>query len=150
MLKTTATKLFASANADSTNAIKRAKEQKARLMLAKTDMTLMFRVLRSVLNPYDNVSIANGLEKPTLYIHMSNLESFKSERITRVLQVLEAFGTSVGTKDWASIVNRDFKYAMGKYDVTLCAYVREDSPTCRKVAVGSETQTVVKYEIQCD
>ena len=62
MIKTTATKLFAQANIDTTNAIKRAKEQKARLMSAKTDMTLMFRVLRSVLNPYDNVSIANGLE----------------------------------------------------------------------------------------
>lgn len=150
MLKTTATKLFAQANSDSTNAIKRAKEQKARLMSAKADMTLFINVLRPFLNPHESVGIANGLEKPTLYIHMSNLDSFKSERITRVLQVLEAFGTSVGTKDWASIVNRDFKYAMGKYDVTLCAYVRDDSPTCRKIAVGSETQTVVKYEIQCD
>ena len=150
MIKTTATKLFAEANSDSTNAIKRAKEQKARLASAKSEMTFMFKILRSVLLPRDGVSIANGIERPTLYIHMSGLDSFKSERLTRTLQVLEAFGTSVGTKDWAGIVNRDFKYAMGKYDVTLCAYVREDSPTCRKIAVGSETQTVVKYEIQCD
>jgi hypothetical protein len=150
MLKTTATKLFASANSDSTHAIKRAKEQKARLMTAKADMTLLINVLRPVLNPNEAVGIANGFEKPVIYIHMSGLDSFKSERITRVLQVLEAFGTSTGTKDWASIVNRDYKYTMGKFDVTLCAYVRDDSPSCRKIAVGSETQTVVKYEIQCD
>jgi hypothetical protein len=66
------------------------------------------------------------------------------------LQVLEAFGESEGTDDWANAVNRDFKYDMGKYGVVLCAYVRDDSPTCRKIAVGSDTHTVIKYEIQCD
>ena len=150
MYKTTATKLFASANSDLTHTIKRAKDQRSNLKSAKADMTLVINVLRPVLKPQDNVGIVSDFDKPTIYIHMSGLDSFKSERITRVLQVLEAFGTSTGTKDWASIVNRDYKYTMGKFNVTLCAYVRADSPTCRKVAIGSETQTVVKYEIQCD
>ena len=150
MLKTTATKLFASANADSTNVIKRAKEQKARLASAKVEMTFMLKVLRTVLSGDDHVSIVNGCEKPILYIHMRGLDSFKSDRIMKALQVLSAFGEIKRTEDFANIVNRDYKYTMGTYDAMLCAYVREDSPTCRKIAVGTETQTVVKYEIQCD
>ena len=150
MIKTTATKLFAQANIDTTYAIKRAKQQKVRLASIKADLKLFINVLRPVLNDNDHMSIVNGSDKPVLYINMRDLDSFKTGRVIDTLKVLEAFGTADKTEDWASLVNRDYHYSMGKYDVRLCAYVREDSPTCRKVVVGSETQTVVKYEIQCD
>jgi len=150
MYKTTASKMFANANRDFASAIRRAKEQKAQLAYAKDDLKVFINIVRPLLDARDVTHIISGSDKPVLYINMRNLESFKTGRIVKVLQVMEAFGASRRTEDWADIVNRDFKYDMGKYDVTLCAYVREDSPTCRKVAVGSEVKTVVTYEIQCD
>ena len=150
MYKTTASKMFANANRDINASINRAKQQKARLVEVKADMKFFINIVRPLLDQYDVTHIVNGHDKPMLYINMRQLDSFKTGRITKVLQVLEAFGLAEGTDDWASAVNRDFKYDMDKYGVVLCAYVRDDSPSCRKIAVGSETQTVVKYEIQCD
>jgi hypothetical protein len=150
MKKTSVAKLFANANADLSHTIIRAKAQKARLANIKDDMKPFINTMREMLNDSDLMHIVSGYEKPVVYLNIRNLESFKTGRIVQILQVLEAFGTADSTTDYAGIVNRDYKYNMGKYDVTLCAYVREDSPTCRKVAVGTEVQTVVKYEIQCD
>jgi uncharacterized protein YerC len=142
--------MFANANRDSNATIARVKRQKIQLADAKEGMKLLINIVRPLLDQYDVTHIVSGHDKPTLYINMRKLDSFKTGRITKVLQVLEAFGESEGTDEWASAVNRDYKYGMDKYDVVLCAYVREDSATCRKIAVGSETQVVVKYEIQCD
>jgi hypothetical protein len=150
MYKTTASKLFANANRDSTMTIARAKRMKVQLADARDSMKRFINIVRPLLGDIDIMHIVNGNDKPVVYINMRNLDSFKHGRIVDVLQVLEAFGSADGTTDWASIVNRDFKYNMSKYDVTLCAYVREDSPTCRKIAVGSETQVVVQYQIECD
>jgi hypothetical protein len=142
--------MFANANRDINASIARVKRQKMQLADAKADMKLFINIVRPLLDQFDVTHIVNGHDKPMLYINMRQLESFKTGRITKVLQVLEAFGSAEGTDDWAGAVNRDFKYDMNKYGVVLCAYVREDSPTCRKIAVGSDTHTVIKYEIQCD
>jgi len=150
MLKTTATKMFANANSDSNETIARAKKQKALLANTKKDMVPFINVMRTLLVQNDHMSIINGYHRPMIYIHARGLESFKTGRIVELLQVLEAFGSAEGSEDWPSSINRDYKYAMAKFDVRLAAYVKEDSPTCRKVEVGTETQTVIKYAIQCD
>ena len=150
MYKTTASKLFANANRDNNETIARIKRQKVQLVTAKESMLPFINVMRSLLKDSDHMSISNGYEKPSIYMHVRGLDSFKSGRIVGMLQALEAFGTAKGTEDWASSINRDYHYDMGEYSVRFCAYVKEDSPTCRKIEVGTETQTVIKYAIQCD
>ena len=150
MYKTTATKLFANANKDSANATQRIKRQRLQLANAKANMKVFINVMRPLLESLDHMSIVGGYDKPTIYVHARGLESFKTGRIVGMLQVLEALGTAKSTEDWASSINRDFEYTMSNYNVMFCAFVKEDSPTCRKIEVGTETQTIVKYAIQCD
>ena len=150
MLKTTTSQVLKSANRDITDMMKRARQYKTVLANAKPDMTLLINVLRPVMQGSDYISVIMGYEKPQIVVHANGLDSFKTGRIVQILQVLEAFGTCRNTKDWASMINRDYKYDMPKFEVLFCAYVKEDSPTCRKIEVGTEVQTVIKYEIQCD
>ena len=150
MLKTTASQVFKNATRDIADTMKRARTNKAQLANAKTDMALFINVVRPLLKESDSITILTGYSKPTMVINARGLESFKTGSILQIIQVLEAFGTATRTTDYAGVINRDFNYEMPKFEVMLCAYVREDSPTCRKIAVGTETQTVVKYEIQCD
>lgn len=150
MLKTTATQVFKNTTRDINDMMKRARQQKIQLANAKADMALFINVLRPVLSERDYLSIYMGSDKPQIVFNVRDLESFKTGRIVKILQVLEAFGEAKSTTDYAGIINRDFRYEMPKFEVMFCAYVKEDSPTCRKVAVGTETQTTVKYEIQCD
>jgi hypothetical protein len=150
MLKTTASQVFKNATRDISDTMKRARKNKAQLATAKADMALFINVVRPLLKESDSINILTGYSKPMMVINARGLESFKTGPILQVLQVMEAFGTSTGTTDYAGVINRDFRYEMPKFEVMFRAYVKEDSATCRKVAVGTEVQTVVKYEIQCD
>jgi len=150
MLKTKASLVFKNATRDITDTMKRACSNKVQLANAKADITLLINVVRPLLKESDSMHIVMGYGKPLFLIHARNLESFKTGSIVQIIQILEAFGTVKSTREFASVINRDFTYEMPKFETMLCAYVKDDSPTCRKVAIGSETQTVVKYEIQCD
>ena len=108
MYKTTATKMFANAKRDKNETIARIKRQKVQLADAKEAMLPFVNVMRTLLKDSDHISISNGYEKPSIYMHVRGLDSFKSGRIIELLQVLEAFGSADGTEDWASSINRDY------------------------------------------
>jgi hypothetical protein len=150
MLKTKASQVFKNTARDISDTMKRARNNKVQLANAKADMALFINVVRPLLKESDTINILMGYSKPMMVINARGLESFKTGSILQIIQVLEAFGTATRTTDYAGVINRDFNYEMPKFEVMLCAYVRDDSPTCRKVAVGTDVQTVVKYEIQCD
>ena len=84
------------------------------------------------------------------FIAHYNLEGFKSLRLESVLWLLEEIGTLREQKEYPSCLNRDYKYEAHGFQVRVCAYVKDDSPTCRKVVVGTDTVTTPKYAIQCD
>jgi hypothetical protein len=150
MLKTKASQVFKNTARDISDTMKRARNNKVQLANAKADMALFINVVRPLLKESDSINILMGYSKPMMVVNARGLESFKTGSILQIIQVLEAFGTATRTTDYAGVINRDYIYEMPKFEVMLCAYVREDSPTCRKVAVGTDVQTVVKYEIQCD
>lgn len=150
MLKTKASQVFKNTARDISDTMKRARNNKVQLANAKADMALFINVVRPLLKESDTINILMGYSKPMMVVNARGLESFKTGSILQIIQVLEAFGTATRTTDYAGVINRDYIYEMPKFEVMLCAYVREDSPTCRKVAVGTDVQTVVKYEIQCD
>ena len=87
----------------------------------------------------------------SVYCNLDQLESFKDMRLEMVLNALENIKTvEVRTSDWPNSINRDFHYRVDDIHVTIAAYVKEDSPTCRKVLVGTETVQKETWEIRCD
>jgi hypothetical protein len=94
-----------------------------------------------------------------VHCYLPNLDGFTDRKLTMILDsLLYVNGLEpMQTTDYPNCLNRDFrfefKYGPSWYEtivVSIAAYVREDSPTCRKVLVGTETQTVEKYKIVCD
>lgn len=99
-----------------------------------------------------NVSVFAG--KPCVSIHMYELESLKQRELVWALEYLttetDRLEGKVSTTDYAEAVNRDFRFTTDKWEALITAYVRSDSPVCRKVVIGTELVEKHKYEIVCD
>jgi|APGre2960657373_1045057.scaffolds.fasta_scaffold185934_1 methyl coenzyme M reductase subunit D len=95
-------------------------------------------------------SISLSCEKPVAYVSMRRLESFKDARLTDFLDKLVAMDGEMSSTDYASIMNRSFTCNFSDFQVYVDAYVKDDSPTCRKVVIGTKIEEVLEYEIVCD
>jgi hypothetical protein len=98
----------------------------------------------------DDMSISIHGNSVYYYVNLNSLESFKCLRLETMLTMLENIGKCTRTRDYADYLNRDYFYDVDGNTVIVGAYVKSDSPTCRKVVVGSETVTNIKYELRCD
>jgi len=149
-MQSKATIAFASGLADASDSIKRSLKAKAILV---RDRKMLGKVLRSLdrLGAEDiSVRADAWNNKPVLYVQMYNLESFKDPKLVAILEYVSVFSDTSTSKDWAQFLNRDFKFTSLTIDIHIGAYVKDDSPTCRKVVIGTELQTVEKYKIVCD
>jgi len=149
-MQSKATKTFASGLADAKRSVESATAQ---LNVIKTNRKPIGKVLRAL----EKVTLANermylmvSNNQPHIYIGMYNLESFKDDRLANVLGYLSETMDNMKSEDWPQSLNRDYRFTSSTHSVTVSAYVRDDSPTCRKVVVGSELRTVEKFEIVCD
>jgi hypothetical protein len=90
--------------------------------------------------------------RPTVYLTMINLDSFKDDRLVSRLWYLSNLDGARESKtcDYPASLNRDYRFDMGDFQVLISAYVRGDSATCRKIVVGSKTEVVNEYKIVCD
>lgn len=95
-------------------------------------------------------TISLSCEKPVAYVSMRRLESFKDTRLTDFLDKLVAMDGEMSSTDYASIMNRSFTCNFSDFQVYIDAYVKDNSPTCRKVVIGSKIEEVLEYEIVCD
>ena len=95
-------------------------------------------------------TISLSCEKPVAYVRMYRLESFKDSRLTDFLDKLIALEAEMSSTDYASSLNRAFTCNFSDFQVYIDAYVKDDSPTCRKVVVGTKMEEVNEYEIVCD
>jgi hypothetical protein len=95
-------------------------------------------------------SISLSCEKPVAYVSMRRLESFKDARLTDFLDKLVAMEGEMSSTDYASIMNRSFTCNFSDFQVYVDAYVKDESPTCRKVVIGTRVEEVLDYEIVCD
>ena len=151
--------VFEAAVNDHTDTIRRAKERIAVLRSNKSRIEKLFRPINLILTGagMENNSHAHVSVRYDDTIHanvtMNRLDSFKAP----VLQaLLEYFGEmskpdETRTADWAASLNRDYHFTLNNdWTVTVNAYVKSDSPTCRKVVVGTQIEEVTQYEIQCD
>jgi hypothetical protein len=113
-----------------------------------------------------NCSVSTSASQGTLYvwIYVRNLESFKSPAVEGMLNVWEYLNPShTSQTDYPASLNKDISYRFdnvaksddGMYNINAMVqvqlYVKEDSPTCRKVVVGyTEGKPEPIYELTCD
>ena len=91
-----------------------------------------------------------GYYKPTIEVSLNKLDGFKDPVLVKILDFLMDKSLSVKTSDYANWLNRDYTIEMDDVYVAISAYVRSDSPTCRKVKVGVQIQEVEQFELICD
>jgi len=149
-MQSKATKTFASGLADAKRSVESATAQFNILKTNRKPIGKVLRALEKVTLANDRIYLMVSNNQPHIYIGLYNLESFKDDRLANVLGHLTETMDDMKTEDWAQSLNRDYRFTSSTHSVTISAYVRDDSPTCRKVVVGSELRTVEKYEIVCD
>ena len=123
------------------------------LNILKVNRKMIGKVLRSLdklITGDDRMYLMANNSLPHVYISMHDLGSFKDDRLMRVLDHLAETMDDMKTEDWAASINRDYRFTSSTHSAVVSAYVKSDSPTCRKVLVGTELQTVEKFEIVCD
>jgi hypothetical protein len=136
--------------------INEAKERRAKLKSSKT-RNMLEKLLTPVMymvGDLGDVRIEAYRSSPSIYIVMYRLDSLKQRELVSLLAYLndeaEKLEGKTSTQDWAAAVNRDFKFETSKWEVSVSAYVKDDSETCRRVVVGTKMVEQVQYEIACD
>lgn len=136
---------------------------KKRTATARSNRARIIKLVTPLVNMFDNdtdhhlaVNIQGWNEDEiSLYISLHNVEGMKAPIVLSVLEYLQGLFSDTdetSTRDSASYMNRDFhfKSVENKLSAMVAVYVKEDSTTCKKVVVGSETKVVNKYKIVCD
>jgi len=149
-MQSKAARAFASGLGDANNSIKRALQSKAILIANRKVIGKLLRSLTSLGVEDYSVSADPWKNKYAVHIQMRDLESFKDAKLVAVLEYVAVFTDTATSEDWAKYLNRDFRFKSNTVDIFIGAYVKENSPTCRKVVIGTELQTVEKYKIVCD
>ena len=129
----------------------RIRKYKANLQAHRKELGKVARMLASNLKHDDVIFISNDFNaRPYICVSLSNLESFKCLELEVMLTTLMNIGEPGNTSDWPSALNRDYKFKLGAFDVVVSAYVRDDSPTCKRVVIGTEMRQVDTYKIVCE
>ena len=90
-------------------------------------------------------------------VYMHELDSFKDERLTSTISsAMELIGDKVKETDFAQYEHKEYRistnniYAVEQAELQINAYVKTDSPTCRKIQIGTEIKAVPKYKFECN
>jgi hypothetical protein len=146
-----ATLAFADAIKSANSDMDRVRNNKAAIVANRKVIGKVVRMLSKSLNDRDHLYISNDYDsRPYIGVTLYNLESFKCLQLETLLSTLNNIGDAKSTKDWPSSLNRDYKFDLGYFDVSVSAYVRDDSPTCKRVVVGTKMQQVDTYKIVCE
>ena len=87
-------------------------------------------------------------------IRLRDLDSFKDDNLVSLLEALDDMGLAVETKDYAHTEspNREFRFETNDYRLTVDAWVKSDSPYCKRVKTGESVRTIVdeQWQIECN
>ena len=97
-----------------------------------------------------NLFVRTSYHKPTIAVNLNALESFKDTQLMGLLEFFSSKTEKTTTRDWPQYLNRDFSFELDDVVVDISAYVRSDSPTCRKVQTGVKIEEVPQFELVCD
>ena len=146
--------IFESHSKAVTSRIARARKDRDMIASWKKRITPLLKLLAFDGTGDNGISIeCNWNNSITISMYMENVESFKCDEVGARLWALENWEglKRQHTHDYASSINRTFTYEYeGGLKVSFNVYVRSDSPTCRRVVVSEEIQTVPTYKIVCD
>jgi hypothetical protein len=127
--------------------ISKAKMLEEKKMKIRANYSAVFKDLDLSMH---NLYMRTSMYKPTIDVNMNNLESFKDAQLTTLLDFFTEQTNKISTRDWPQYLNRDYTFELEDVVVSISAYVRSDSPTCRKVKVGVKIEEVDQYELICD
>ena len=111
---------------------------------------------KQVYGGWENGVYTPGYTTPRLNatIRIREMESFKDARLIRILEALDDMGLNVETRDYANCEspNREFTFETDDFQLTIDAYVKLDSPFCKRVKVGETTRTIVdeEWKLECN
>lgn len=145
--------IFNSATEDAKRNIKYAKERALELRKERKAVMPILKLLAPLLDESSDHVYLNVGSLTDVRVSMRRLEGFKDQRLTRLLFAIMCLDgvKEQTTEDWAEALNRDYHFIVGdRTEITVSAYVKSDSPTCRKVKIGEEMKLVAQYKIECD
>jgi hypothetical protein len=143
--------------------------QKKRIALFKKHATKLSKILNDLSLILSGTTVSHNLyayayaytydddSSFTIALTLRGIEGFKCPALSAVLEYCneKCEPNRTSTSDWAESLNREFRFKLAPQfgencTITVNAYVKSDSPTCRKVVVGTVMEEVKRYEIQCD
>jgi phage FluMu protein Com len=87
----------------------------------------------------------------TVYMH--ELDSFKDDRLTTLIsRILDVTGSNVSTSenDYAQYDYKSYRFRAKDVVFEITAYIKSDSPTCKKIMTGMEMKEVPTYKFVCE
>jgi len=129
------------------NLISRAKILEEARMKIRVNYSGVFKDLNLDVH---NLFVRTSYYKPTIAVNMNSLESFKDTQLIGLLEFFSSKTEKVTTRDWPQYLNRDYTFELDDVLINISAYVRTDSPTCRKVQTGVTIEEVPQYQLVCD
>jgi len=125
----------------------RAKDLEAQRMLIRVKFNEMLKGFNTNKH-YINVSMSG--QTPQINIVLNKLDSFKDEDLTTLLEFLIDRKADIQEEAYPQFHNKDYHADLGDARVVINAYVRSDSPTCRRVQVGSQLKEEPIWELHCN
>ena len=81
-------------------------------------------------------------------LYMRELSSFKDDRLTSILSyAIDTITSEVKEKDYAQYDHKEYRLYSDEVYLDITAYVKEDSPTCKKIM---EVKEVPTYKFVCE
>jgi hypothetical protein len=95
-----------------------------------------------------------GVPRVNATIRIRDLDSFKDEKLVSLLTAIDDMGLAAETQDYthSESPNREFRYVTNDYHLTVDAWVKSDSPYCKRVKTGESVRTIVdeQWQIECN
>jgi hypothetical protein len=116
-------------------------------------------LLRALYGPIvDGFDMDNGSlsmswigNKPYITAYMYKLDSLKDERLTSFIsKCMDAISMEVEERDVADWGYKRYTIENPDVNFEIVAYVKEDSPTCKKVVVKREMKEVLTTKYVCE
>ena len=125
----------------------RAKELEAQRMIIRAKFSTMLKGFNTHKH-YVGVSMSG--QTPMISITLNKLDSFKDEDLTNLLDFLVGREAEIKEEAWPQFHNKDYHAELPDAKVVIHAYVRSDSPTCRRVQVGTQLKEEPVWELHCN
>lgn len=95
-----------------------------------------------------HVSFSVWQGEPSISVFLWSLDSFRDKRLTTLLERLLDHAEP-DVKEYPEALNKDYRFELGDAQIRVCAYVKTDSDTCRRIQIDTKTVEQPVYKIIC-